>query len=198
MSFARIAIVLVSLVVIAHGCGGTKECSSDSDCDSSQVCAFPTNGGCGAKGTCASWDNPCDGVGTQACDCLGQPIEIACGYPGSPKPIANVGACIVPSGGPCNGPDDCDPRALCAFPIADGCSAKGTCVLPDARCDRPGATACACDGTPVGLACIYGQGNAPAPVMSTSPCPTPDGGGDAASDAPIEAATDGASDAAGD
>jgi hypothetical protein len=90
----------------------------------------------------------------------------------------------IQTGNPCNGPSDCDPAALCAFPIADGCNAKGVCVADSPPCTAPPAIACACDGTPIGLSCIYGPGRAAAPLKSMSPCGSPDGGAsDAAADA---------------
>jgi hypothetical protein len=80
-------------------------------------------------------------------------------------------------GAPCVASCDCTTGALCGFPIADGCDAHGVCVAEDVTCNSDGPVVCACDGTPVGLACIYGAGYAPAPVPGTTPgCGPPEGG----------------------
>jgi hypothetical protein len=80
-------------------------------------------------------------------------------------------------GSPCIVTSDCVARALCAYPIADGCNAQGVCVTEDPTCTNNGPVVCACDGTPVGLACIYTPGYAPAPVLGTTPgCAPFDGG----------------------
>jgi len=93
---------------------------------------------------------------------------------------ASTGAGV---GGSCSGAGDCAASLLCAFPIADGCHAKGTCVQPDVTCMNDGPAVCACDGSIVGLACIYGAGNAPAPVVSKNPCSPSDASpGDASSE----------------
>jgi hypothetical protein len=183
------AVLALSWVVLipSQGCGA-HTCSSNADCSGSDVCSFMT-GDCSGKGTCTAWDNQCAGPPTQACGCDGTTLGIECGYPANPVPVKALGACAVPAGGACSGSSDCDPRALCAFALDAGCSAQGVCVAPDVTCtDTTSPAACACDGTPVGLACIFGAGNAPLPVRSTSPCPAADGGSDAAppdgSDAP--------------
>jgi hypothetical protein len=89
-------------------------------------------------------------------------------------------------GSPCVRNDDCAAPSLCAWPVDGGCNAQGHCVAEDPRCMTTGPVVCACDGTPVGLACIYGAGNAPAPLpspMSTSCLPADGGaGGDSGGD----------------
>jgi hypothetical protein len=182
-------LALAWVVVPTQGCG-SHTCKTSADCSGPYVCSFAT-GDCSGNGTCTSWDNQCQGPPTQACGCDGTTLGIDCGFPGNPVPVRAQGICPIPMGAACSGPSDCDPRALCAFPVDGGCSAKGVCVAPDVTCtDTTSPPACACDGTPVGLACIFGAGNAPAPVQSTSPCPSADAGPDAispdGSDAPVE------------
>ncbi len=178
VSLKALVLALALLVSTAQGCG-SKTCASNADCGGSDVCSFTTGDCSSGKGTCVSWDNQCAGATTQVCGCDGMSVDVACGYPGNPVPVRAQGACPIPTGGACVGVNDCDPRALCAFPIAGACSAQGVCVMPDVTCTQTGnPVACACDGTPVGLDCIYGPGNAPAPVVSTSPCPTGDAGGE--------------------
>lgn len=90
-------------------------------------------------------------------------------------------------GSPCTTPEDCV-EGVCAFPVDAGCKARGRCVIVNVTCSGDGAVVCACDGTPVELACGYGTGNAPAPVpfplpTSTSSClPSIDAATDAAED----------------
>jgi hypothetical protein len=94
--------------------------------------------------------------------------------PSTPSGGVEAGA---PLGAPCLGSSDCTTRALCGFPIADGCGAQGVCVAEDLTCNSDGPVVCGCDGMPVGLACIYGAGYAPAPVPGTTPgCGPPEGG----------------------
>jgi hypothetical protein len=81
-------------------------------------------------------------------------------------------------GAPCSGSSECAAPTLCAWPLDGGCSAQGHCVTVQGGCMTPEAgepTACACDGTEIRLACIYGQGSSPEPVPSpVGPCPPMD------------------------
>jgi hypothetical protein len=72
-------------------------------------------------------------------------------------------------GSPCVSTSDCIVSALCGYPIDAGCSAQGICVPEDLSCPTDGPTVCGCDGTPIGLACIYGVGYAPAPIPGVMP-----------------------------
>jgi hypothetical protein len=99
----------------------------------------------------------------------------------STSPTVDTGATYdaAAPGSPCGVTSDCVPGALCAYPIADGCAAHGVCVTEDLSCTNDGPVVCGCDGTPVGLACIYGPGNAPVPVPSATPgCAPGDAGFD--------------------
>lgn len=169
-------LVLASLLLagIARGCGSST-CGGDSDCGSGEVCSFAA-GDCSGKGACASFTNQCNSQGSQACGCDGNTVSVPCGYPGSPVPAKSLGPCAIPAGTPCNTPEDCDPRALCAFPVADGCQAAGVCVAPDFACTVDNPPACGCNGETVGGACLYGQGYAAAPIRSQGACPGVDGG----------------------
>jgi hypothetical protein len=73
----------------------------------------------------------------------------------------------------------CTGGQVCAYPIADGCSAKGQCVSPpaplgcNAICELHG---CGCDGagTVTWAGCCspaLPEGYAPAPVTSSQTCP---------------------------
>lgn len=72
-------------------------------------------------------------------------------------------------GSPCELTTDCEVGLLCGFPIEAGCAAEGVCVPEDYACPTDGPTVCGCDGTPVGLACIYGSGYAALPVVNATP-----------------------------
>jgi hypothetical protein len=98
-------------------------------------------------------------------------------------PDASSGSSGTPgadAGKPCTISTDCaDPKVAnvafqCGFPIADGCSATGTCfVEPKVECDayEPG---CACDGTLVNLTCNgLPGGDAPAPLLHSGVCMGP-------------------------
>lgn len=80
-------------------------------------------------------------------------------------------------GSPCVLTTDCLAAELCAYAIDAGCAATGVCVAEDFACMNDGPIVCACDGTPVGLACIYSPGYAAAPIPNTKPgCDPYDGG----------------------
>jgi hypothetical protein len=88
-----------------------------------------------------------------------------------PEPVVDAGA---PDGGACITTSDCAGGLLCGYPIAQGCSAQGVCVPEDIRCTNDGPVVCGCDGSPVGLACIWGPDYAAAPVVSATPGCQPD------------------------
>jgi len=102
--------------------------------------------------------------------------------------MVGCGATVTPAGdaapsetgapASCMRDTDCTSGHVCAFPIAAGCAANGSCV------PRPTAlpcnaisleTACGCDGTTVhwtgGCAPTYPMGDAPAPIRSMQACP---------------------------
>jgi hypothetical protein len=81
------------------------------------------------------------------------------------------------AGSPCGVTSDCYAGNLCAYPIDAGCTATGICVPEQLSCTDDGPVVCGCDGTPVGLACIYGAGNAPVPVPSAKSGCNPDEAG---------------------
>ncbi|HEY3822713.1 MAG TPA: hypothetical protein VGL81_36360 [Polyangiaceae bacterium] len=86
-------------------------------------------------------------------------------------PPADAGA---PEGSSCELTTDCVVGLLCGYPIEAGCAAQGVCVPESLTCPVDGPTVCACDGTPVGLACIYGPGYAAVPVPNATPGCMPD------------------------
>lgn len=77
-------------------------------------------------------------------------------------------------GGPCSQSSDCGPEMLCGFPVSAGCGAQGVCVEEDVTCQGDGPVVCACAGGPVELACVWGSGYAPEPIVSTTPGCQPD------------------------
>ncbi len=95
-----------------------------------------------------------------------------CSTSSSPsEPIVDSG---TGEGGACGTTADCTAGLLCGYPISQGCSAQGVCVPEDLSCSNDGPVVCGCDGTPVGLACIWGPGYAAAPIVSTTPGCQPD------------------------
>jgi hypothetical protein len=91
----------------------------------------------------------------------------ACSSNGTPSSPPEEGG--APQGAPCVVTTDCDPELLCGYPIEAGCAAQGVCVPEDLTCPVDGPVVCACDGTPAGLACIYGPGYAVVPIVDTTP-----------------------------
>jgi hypothetical protein len=100
--------------------------------------------------------------------CLLLLLVVACSSQqgGSTAPLDSG---TVALGGPCAATSDCGPEMLCGYPITQACNAQGVCVAEDLTCASDGPVVCSCAGGPVQLACIWGSGFAPLPVVSTSP-----------------------------
>jgi hypothetical protein len=80
-------------------------------------------------------------------------------------------ACASSGYPPCT--SSCDSHSECAYPIADGCHAKGVCVplpFPVPPCPA-GPAYCGCNGSLVYGQCDLPAGYAPAPVVSASMIP---------------------------
>ncbi len=82
-------------------------------------------------------------------------------------PTADAGS----AGSTCNTDADCATGSFCGFPIADACTATGTCfVAPQLGCNgaSPG---CACDGSEINIVCNgLPSGYAPAPLLHQGAC----------------------------
>jgi len=85
------------------------------------------------------------------------------------SPVDDTADLGAPDGSACVLTSDCAAGLLCGYPIDAGCSATGVCVPEDISCSSDGPVVCACDGTPIGLACIYGPAYAVAPIISVTP-----------------------------
>jgi hypothetical protein len=75
----------------------------------------------------------------------------------------------APDGAACVVTTDCVVGLLCGYALDAGCAATGVCVPEDRACTNDGPVVCACDDTPVRLACIYGPAYAAAPVVGATP-----------------------------
>lgn len=123
--------------------------------------------------------------------------------PGQPGQVGAVDAATADAQVPCASNVDCPPRAaICMFPIADGCSAKGQCVNYEAPTGCAKTLFCDCSGG--GVAACAPAGMSPVAVSPDATCVVPDaaapadsGPGDAGledggrSDAALDAPTDG-------
>jgi hypothetical protein len=175
MRYAAFGMVAALAGLVAYGCKSSDpSCTLASGCpDSDQVCQFAL-GDCSGNGTCVTSTPSCDNVVTQVCTCAGVTDMVACSNLEFEEPTRSMGECPIATGTTCQSNDDCDPAALCSFPISGGCNATGTCVAADEACTDPSPEplACACDGvTMIGLACTYGDGGAPLPVGTLGACP---------------------------
>ncbi len=138
------------------GGNGTAPCAQDSDCASSQLCAFKATDGCSAQGHC--FDRPDSGFEcnafSPACACDGTVVSLVCtpypdGYAG--KPILHTGMCEGFDGGPPDGSSDggacgsstCTPGQVCVVNTTTG----GACFAPD------DAGACAPGQQKIGSCC---------------------------------------------
>jgi hypothetical protein len=111
---------------------------------------------------------------TAALACLAMTLSAACINAGTPPSGGGDAGGSV--GSPCTSTSDCNPEALCGFPVDAGCAAQGVCVPQDLTCTMDGPVVCDCTGAPVGLACIWGPGYAPVPIPSEKPGCVPDAG----------------------
>jgi hypothetical protein len=113
------------------------------------------------------------------CACDGTEINLACnGYPNGygPKPVLHTGACdtaVDGGSGSCTTDTDCGSGRMCAFKIADGCSAKGACITmpaPGPQCNAY-SPACTCRNTEINIICTsYPSGYASEPILQTGNC----------------------------
>jgi hypothetical protein len=156
-------------------------CATDTDCGTGKMCGFKTADSCSATGAC--FDAP--GPGTAMCDaysagcaCDGTEINLACnGYPSGygSKPVLHTGACEAPvdAGASCSTDTDCGTGKMCAFKIADACSATGTCLVrpaPGPQC-AAFSPACTCTDQIINVICtMYPDGYASQPVAHRGTC----------------------------
>ena len=165
-------------------------CATDADCGTGKMCGFKTADACSATGTCFDSPGP-GGVACLAyapgCTCDGMEINLACnGYPNgyASKPVLHTGACdsVVDAGAPCATDTDCGSGKMCAFKIADACSATGTCLVrppPGPEC-AAFSPACTCSDQIINVICTqYPDGYASQPVAYRGACEasTDSGGG---------------------
>lgn len=80
---------------------------------------------------------------------------------------------------------DCPADFRCSYPVAQGCSAAGTCQ-PFVQSACVAQTGCGCDGVTVTY-CLT-EGAAPKALKSLGPCHVPDADADADTDAEADAA----------
>lgn len=132
---------------------------------------------------CLPSSNPCAAV---SCD----PVSKTC--------VENVSAAPSCQGdedagelvnAPCTTSFDCDAGFTCGFPLIEGCSATGTCVVASVPEGGGQALACSCDGVDVPY---VGASMTSEPVASSTPCV------DAGEDASEDSGADGGSDAMAD
>ncbi len=78
------------------GAGGGTSCTSSNDCAANDVCGFPMQDGCTAKGICFPAPMAICNAYSPGCACDGSMISIACtGLPDGyvSKPLAHTGMC---------------------------------------------------------------------------------------------------------
>jgi hypothetical protein len=167
------------------GSGGGGSCTTSSDCTANEICGFPETPACSATGRCFPPPGAVCAAYGPGCGCDGTEVNLICnGLPSGyvTKPLLHTGACTdasatsdagkgVDSGAPCSTTADCPPSDVCAFPMADGCSAHGECVaLPTVVCDAY-AAGCACDGTEINITCTgLPNGDVTKPLKHTGSC----------------------------
>jgi hypothetical protein len=168
--------------------GDSGSCTTDADCGGGMMCGFKIADGCSASGAC--FDAPAPGTAMclayeAGCACDGTEINLACnGYPSgyASKPLSYTGACttaVDAGGATCSTDADCGSGMMCAFKIADGCAAVGSCLTrpsPGPTCNAT-SLACTCSNQEINVACtIYPSGYASQPVAQLAACEGPDAG----------------------
>jgi hypothetical protein len=89
----------------------------------------------------------------------------------SDQPGASTAGASANDGQSCVTKADCGgPQYVCAYPVADGCQAKGHCATVVAPCDAI-REVCGCDGKPVETGdCFYAVGYASGPTTGARVC----------------------------
>jgi hypothetical protein len=95
--------------------------------------------------------------------------------------VGDAGDAGDAGGGPCTTTADCSQGFGCAYEIADGCGAKGTCVPMDigaGMCDAGGAVVCDCSGNnqPANVCVFHDTTVLGQPTAHTGACVTEAGG----------------------
>jgi hypothetical protein len=106
--------------------------------------------------------------------CGGQTIgdlDSGTGTDASTKSDVSLGASCIHS-------SDCSIGTACAYPMADGCAAKGHCVDDTGPLCNSFSPGCACDGTTINIVCNgLPDGFATKPLASKGQCTTSIDGG---------------------
>jgi hypothetical protein len=145
----------------------------------------------GCKSAAATLPNPlCDG---------GTGCSVAPGDDGGGITLDSGSPYVRPeAGAPCVTSDDCALGLDCAYAIADGCSATGTCIFTlgteDGGSNCTTTTTCGCDGLTHRFLC-YPGGYALTPTEATGECDAGGADGGATEDA---GTGDGSAEDAGD
>jgi hypothetical protein len=143
------------------------------------ACEPPDAGGSCAEVCC---NPPLDGRGKPSFQCVA--ASVACSLPNADCLVSDAGPGGGDGGVPCTTTADCygltsggQNPYVCAYPVAAGCSAQGTCMPAGPLCDPVSPVACACDGTSIayGDCSGYPNGYAGKPTVYAGACP-PDGG----------------------
>jgi hypothetical protein len=143
----------------ASGDAGRAGCTSSASCATSDFCDLQAGVGgagvcCPALGCAPACPNGVakDAMGCTTCQCA--PAEDAGG-----------------SGTACTKDADCPNGGVCGYPVADACTARGSCFpAPGAVC-LAYAPGCACDGSEVSVACTgLPSGYTSKPLLHTGVC----------------------------
>jgi hypothetical protein len=75
--------------------GQGKTCASSTECAAPLRCVFPIALGCGAKGTCALFDDPPMCASKLACGCDDKNVSLCSPDGYAPAPVQSSGACAA-------------------------------------------------------------------------------------------------------
>ena len=185
---------------MAPGCSGGipdgEACAKDNECRSGSACLYKIAERCEATATCQPLrTGPLCAHGSTYCDCEGNSVYVPeCLLPQGYAAVriggsALAGTCpkgVVPVGTACTDGAQCGVSQVCAFAVADGCAAHGTCQREPEPLMRGCSLAlplfCGCaanSGREVIAECASPAGTASEPVSGPRPdpgCSAPDAG----------------------
>ena len=164
---------LVALLCGALGCGGATQDDAAKDAANSGDATEASTGEAGGNDPAADAGRGPDG-GQDAP--VGSDADMDTSSPAHPDTGVDAPEAGEAGGGPCQREADCPPGFDCGYALADGCSAKGTCV-PKAEPPYNGSLTeiCACDGVLTDVGSNFPSGYAPLPATFTGACAPADG-----------------------